>query len=70
MPSRLAAASVVARCPDGSRASQPWMDNRYAYSRAGVPYRLTGGKAGVAIGVLPQATAYDHPVWRGRVPVQ
>lgn len=26
-----------------------------------MPYRLTGGKGGVAIWVLPQATAYDHP---------
>jgi Nuclease-related domain len=47
--------------PDGNRAPQPWMDNRRAYSRAGVPYRLTDGKGGVAIWVLPQATAYDDP---------
>lgn len=46
---------------DGSRSPQPWMDDRKAYSRAGVPFRLTEGKGGVAIWVVPQATAYDHP---------
>lgn len=47
--------------PDGSCVPRPWMDNRRAYARAGVPYRLTEGKGGVAVWVLPQATAYDHP---------
>lgn len=46
---------------DGSRSPQPWMDDRKAYSRAGIPFRLTEGKGGVAVWVVPQATAYDHP---------
>ncbi|WP_410583744.1 hypothetical protein [Amycolatopsis sp. lyj-108] len=46
---------------DRSRSSQPWMDDRKAYSRAGVPFRLTEGKGGVAIWVVPQATTYCHP---------
>lgn len=36
------------------------MDDRKAYSRAGIPYRLTG-KGGIAVWVVPQATRYDHP---------
>lgn len=46
---------------DGRRTPQPWMDERTAYSRAGVPYRLTNGKGGVAIWVLPSHTAFDEP---------
>jgi hypothetical protein len=46
---------------DGTHASQPWMDDRTAYSRAGIPFRLTEGKAGLAVWVVPQATAYSDP---------
>lgn len=46
---------------DGSCVSQPWMDERTAYSRAGVPFRLTGGKRGAGVWVVPEATIYDHP---------
>ena len=46
---------------DGTRTPQPWMDDRAAYSRAGIPYRLTEGKPGSAVWVLPRATTYGHP---------
>jgi nuclease-like protein len=46
---------------DGTSTPQPWMDDRTAYSRAGVPYRLTEGKGGAAVWVLPRVTTYDHP---------
>ncbi|MCP3801994.1 hypothetical protein NLX83_22265 [Allokutzneria sp. A3M-2-11 16] len=36
------------------------MDDRKAYSRAGVPFRLTD-KGGIAVWVVPDTTAYDHP---------
>ncbi|WP_158303096.1 nuclease-related domain-containing protein [Prauserella endophytica] len=46
---------------DGSRSPQPWMDDQHAYSHAGVPFRLTNGKGGAAIWVVPHETSYDHP---------
>lgn len=58
---RVEAGKGVLVKPDGGRSAEPWMDDRHAYSRAGIPYRLTEGKGGTAIWVLPQATGYDHP---------
>jgi hypothetical protein len=49
---------------DSAQVPQPWMDDCSAYSRAGVPYRLTEGKAGIPVWVVPEATAYSHPSFR------
>ncbi|WP_074352773.1 hypothetical protein [Mycobacteroides abscessus] len=46
----------------GNVRPQPWMDDLHSYSRAGVPFRLTGGKGGVPVWVLPDETGYDASI--------
>jgi hypothetical protein len=46
--------------PQGGIHPQPWMDNRSAYAPSGALFRLTRGKPGVPVWVVPDATAYDE----------
>ncbi|GGT04484.1 hypothetical protein GCM10010156_72850 [Planobispora rosea] len=45
--------------PDGTVAPQPWLDDRRAYSRAGIIYRLTGGLQGGTAWIVPDTTVLD-----------
>ena len=50
----------------GTARPQPWMDDLHSYSRAGIVYRLTSGKAGEAVWVLPDETQYDDTIAEAR----
>lgn len=44
---------------DGTEVPQLWLDDAKSYARAGVPYRLTDGKAGVNVFVVPDSVKWD-----------
>jgi hypothetical protein len=50
----------------GNVRPQPWMDDLHSYARAGIAYRLTGGKTGVPVWVLPEQTHYDESIAEAR----
>lgn len=50
----------------GNIRPQPWMDDLHSYSRAGIAYRLTGGKPGAAVWVVPEETDYDESIAEAR----
>ena len=50
----------------GNVRPQPWMDDLHSYSRAGAAYRLTGGKPGAAVWVVPEETGYDQSIAEAR----
>ncbi|HZE16337.1 MAG TPA: hypothetical protein VE197_11830, partial [Mycobacterium sp.] len=52
--------------PAGKIRPQPWMDDAHSYSRAGIPYRLTEGKPGWLVWVLPETIQYDRSVLKAR----
>ncbi|GAA1104381.1 nuclease-related domain-containing protein [Nocardiopsis metallicus] len=47
--------------PAGERVAQPWMDTGRSYSQAGVVYRLTNGKKGQLVWVVPEDTDIHEP---------
>jgi hypothetical protein len=51
---------------DGTNIPQPWLDDAKYYSRAGVPYRLTEGKAGWSVFVVPDAVSFDESLSNAR----
>lgn len=50
----------------GNVRPQPWMDDQHSYSRAGIAYRLTGGKRGAAVWVVPEETHCDESIAKAR----
>lgn len=51
----------------GQVRSQPWMDDVQAYSRAGILFRLTGGKTGQPVWAIPEDTKFDpHHITESR----
>ncbi|MGH3713377.1 MAG: nuclease-related domain-containing protein [Micromonosporaceae bacterium] len=47
---------------DGSAQPQPWMDHARFYSLAGALFRLTSGKRGHPVWVVPDDTRYDQSI--------
>ncbi len=46
--------------PNGERVAQPWMDTSRSYSQAGAAYRLTDGRKGQLVWVVPAETVIDE----------
>src|SRR5512143_2755257 len=51
---------------DGTVIPQPWMDETKAYARAGALVRLTAGKPGFLVWVVPDGTEYGSSITRAR----
>lgn len=51
---------------DGTVRPQPWMDNQKHNALMGVVYRLTGGKQGRPVWVIPDETIYDESIGEAR----